>query len=368
MYIWLIAENWPPRVGGIETYLTGIASHLPKGSIQVFAPVETAANHHDEPYVIRKRFSWKPLWPAWFPLFLFLTQQVRKQRPDVIMCGKALMEGRIARQLKKTVGIPYVVCTYGMEIATWSNGRVRSQLERVLHDADAVLYINEKTKEEILALGVAEHRLVALYPGIDVQILVSKNEPVDILKAHSINTPYILSVARLVERKGIDDLIRAFAALSRTDIQLVIAGDGPEMASLTTLAKEFAVPVKFVGNISNEELHTLYANAQLFALTPKELPEDYEGFGIVYMEAACFGLPVVATRTGGVAGAVLDGQTGILATQGDIPSITEALQKLLSDPILAKHYGSAGKQRAEKEFSWKHVISTLTTLLDTIIV
>lgn len=364
MRIWLIAENWPPRVGGIENYVTGIASHLEEGSITVFAPSETANNRTDESYVVRKRFSWKPLWPAWLPLFFSLQKRARTEKPDLIICGKALVEGRIANLIKKSLGIPYIVCTYGMEIATWSaRGRVREQLIEVLQNADAVLYINEKTKQELLNLGVEEGKLFVLYPGIDTKQLSRTKDSHSVLQKYNIKKPYILSVARLVQRKGIDDLIRAFTALARTNTQLVIAGDGPEKASLQAIVQKNTI---FVGKVSDEDLHALYANADIFALTPKEFPGDYEGFGIVYIEAAFFGIPVIGTRTGGVAEAIAEGITGLLAEPGNIPSIQDALHKLLQDPTLAKQYGRAGQERVEKEFTWDIVIDKLNHLLERI--
>ncbi len=364
MRIWLIAENWPPRVGGIERYLTGIASHLPKGSITVFAPTETANNIQDEPYVVRKRFSWKPLWPAWFPLFLSLKKLAKETKPDVIICGKALVEGRIANLLKKSLGIPYIVCTYGMEIATWSNAeRVRRQLETVLQNADAVLYINEQTKQELLELGVPENNLVALYPGLDTQKLSVMSDINTVLKKYNITKPYVLSVARLVKRKGIDDLIEAFTKLAPDNTQLVLAGDGPER---TSLEKNAGDNILFLGKVSDEDLHALYANASVFALTPKELPGDYEGFGIVYIEAAFFGIPTLGTRTGGVTGAIEDTVTGLLAEPGNVSSIQEALHKLLREPTIAKQYGQAGKERVQKEFTWDTIILKLNQVLERI--
>ncbi len=367
MHIWLIAENWPPRIGGIERYLTGIASHLPEGSVTVFAPIEIAEQHTDLPYVVRKKFSWKPLWPAWLPLYFSLKKLARIQKPDVILCGKALVEGRIARLLKRSLSIPYVVCTYGMEIASWSaNQRTRAQLVRVLQEADRVLCINKRTQQELIQLGVEEKNISMLYPGIDIASLSQKNTPEEVLKKYNLAAPYILSVARLVRRKGIEDLFTAYARLGAERIPLVIVGDGPEKEPLMRVADRLNISPTFLGNVSDADLHAIYSKATLFALTPKELPGDYEGFGIVYMEAAYFGLPVVATHTGGIPEAVQDTVTGILAKEGDVGSIHEALQTLLLHPTIAVQYGQAGKMRATQEFSWKAIIKQLTSLLSEI--
>lgn len=384
MHIWLIAENWAPKVGGIERYLFGIASHMRGHEVTVFAP--TLQTPSPSPLskgekfddflpsyegrrggvVIRKRFSWKPLWPAWLPLYLFLLRKAQQEKPDVILCGKALMEGRVARLLYKKYGIPYVICTYGMEISTWkSRKRIRKKLVSVLRDAKAVLYINKQTKQELRELGVEESKMKALYPGIDASSSVTPANPEETLARMEVKSPYILCVARLIKRKGLDDLLQAFAMITSRPL-LVIAGDGPERKSLEKLAKKLSVDAKFTGAVSDDDLRALYSRASIFALTPKELPGDYEGFGIVYLEAALFGLPVIGTKTGGVAGAVQDGMTGILAEPNNPKSIAGALQKLLADNALSTAYGQAGKERVLQEFTWEETMKRLTTIVTSI--
>lgn len=374
MRIWLLTENWPPRVGGIERYLTGIAEHLVEHEVTVIAPFDSPAFGgiaQGKPFdfrVIRKRFYW-PMWPKWLPLYFSLKKIAAENKPDIIICGKALVEGRIAKILKKSLGIPYVVCTYGMEIATWQNlPRIQRKLKSVLHHANAVLYINKQTKQELITLGVPENNLHELYPGVDNDSLLKMNNPEDVLKKYSIHAPYIISVARLVKRKGMDDLIEAFAGLNIARQSggpaLVLVGDGPERKSLEKLAKKLNANVIFVGQISDEDVRALYTKAKLFALTPKELPGDFEGFGIVYLEAAFFGLPTIGTKTGGVAQAVQDGVTGLLAEPGNIASIQDALQKILSEPTLATTYGTQGKKRVTRKFLWEQAIAKLTLILE----
>ncbi len=368
MRIWLIAENWSPRVGGIENYLTGIAEHLKGHEVTVITPTlrtpsRSPLSKGEKYAVIRKRFSWKPLWPAWLPLYLFLSRKAKKERPDVIICGKALMEGRIAVLLKKKYNIPFVICTYGMEIASWStHPRIKKQLAQVLQDAARILYINKKTKQELIELGIPEQKLSVLYPGITPALLDSKNNPDEVMKRYGITQPYILCVARLVGRKGIADLIEAYSLLD-AKVSLVIVGDGTERKNLEKHSKNLGVNPIFTGSISDEDLHALYERAEIFTLTPKELPGDYEGFGIVYCEAAYFELPVVGTYTGGVPEAVENNVTGILAQPNHPKSIKNALQKLLENPDLAKQYGQAGKQRVLQKFQWETIITQLTDIL-----
>lgn len=366
MKIWIIAENWPPRVGGIERYITEIASHLAKNGheITVFAP-PLSTNIPGIP-IVTSRIFWPLIKPSWMPFALFLCGRALLQRPEAIICGKALFEGRVARILKKLMGIPYIVCTYAMEIATWkSHIKTSTQTSHVLHDASRVLVMNQQTKKSVIALGAHEDRVVFLYPGIDPEKMELKNNPEEVLKKYDITAPYILTVARLVKRKGIDDLLQAGAKL-KTAIQIIIVGDGPERSNLEQLAQELHAPAKFLGAISDEDVHALYARATVFALTPKELPDDYEGFGIVYNEAAFFGLPIVGTITGGVPEAVLDNETGILAQPNNPESIAQAITTLLDNPDKATHYGEMGKNRVMKEFQWSSIIKKLESILESL--
>ncbi len=361
MKIWIIAENWPPRIGGIERYVTGIAEGFAKKDheIIVFAPPGSTAIPGIS--VITPRIFWPIIKPSWMPFALYLLARALVRKPDVIICGKALFEGRVARMLKKILGIPYIVCTYGMEIATWkSHIKTSTQTSHVLHDATHVLVMNKQTKESVINLGAHEERVEFIYPGINPDSLDQKNNPDDVLKTYDIAAPYILTVSRLVKRKGIDDLLQAMSNIQTT---IVIVGDGPERSNLEQLAQKLGVHAKFLGAISDEDVHALYSRAQLFALTPKELPGDYEGFGIVYNEAAYFGLPVVGTRTGGVPEAVQDGVTGILALPGDISSISQAIATLLENPDKATHYGEMGKQRVAEKFTWNSIIGSLENIL-----
>ncbi|MEO6077894.1 MAG: glycosyltransferase family 4 protein, partial [Candidatus Andersenbacteria bacterium] len=312
--------------------------------------------------VLRSRFFYSFIKPSWIPFFLLLFAKSLFNTPDIIICGKALFEGRVGKLLKATRNIPYVICTYGMEIATWkSHIKTSTQLSRVLHDANSILAINARTREEIIKLGAHEDRVQILYPGIDPEQLDQLSATDDVLKKLHITKPYILTVARLVPRKGVDDLLRACASIQTH--QLIIVGDGPEKNNLEKLSQELSIDTVFAGALSDEDIHALYLKASLFALTPKELRDDYEGFGIVYLEAGYFGLPVVGTNTGGVPEAVLHEKTGILVEPGNISAITSAITLLLDNPELSAHYGATSKERVMKEFQWNTIITKLESIL-----
>lgn len=380
MKILFIAENWPPRVGGIENYLTGLAGELAKQhEVVALAPSVGQSDPRIESGVtdglttIRKRFFWPIIKPAWLPLYLFIHRLAAREQFDVVLCGKGLFEGLIGYYLKKRLGIPYVVFTYYMEISEWQKKpSTLRKLKRVLDAADRVVVITEVVREKIETLGVVNKNIIKIYPAVDegfVAALEKKLASDSVLVKYGIEKPYILSVGRLIERKGFDDLIRAFAKLDQTkfgDIDLVIVGDGPERERLEKLAEREYVRPLFLSNVPNEDLPALYVEAQLFALTPKEIGGDAEGFGIVYLEAGAASLPILGTKTGGVPEAITDGTTGLLVPPEDVDAIHIALVKLLTNTDLRTRMGKAGRQRVYSEARWSGRAKELYKYLEAI--
>jgi phosphatidylinositol alpha-1,6-mannosyltransferase len=363
MRVLLLAENWPPRVGGIERYLTGLVTHLPPGSTVVVAPrVSDEAGHEpSEELVTRQRFFWPFVRPAWLPLFIRLWRRFRRESYSVLLCGKALFEGQVGYYLKRFLGVPYIVFTYAMEIEAWRmQPRTRRALSRVLGAADTVVYINDITGTTLREAGVPRNKLLKLPPAIDGKWLVPVTEEQRSLLRDTYQLPeqYVLCVARLIERKGVDVLLTAFSGLDQTrfaDVQLIIVGDGVQRALLEALSQKLwlANSAQFLGSVPDEDLPGLYGGAKIFALTPRDLDGDYEGFGIVYLEAAAQGVPVIGTTTGGVPEAVLNEHTGLLVPPDDPAATTAALTRLLSDEALRQRLGEAGRTRIRREFSWQ---------------
>lgn len=374
MKLLLLTENWPPRLGGIENYLTRIVSHLKNYEVTVVAPKIKGGKFQlsvDEGNVIRKRFFWPLLRPGWLPLFVWLYRMAKRENYDVVLCGKALFDGLAGYYLKKYLGIPYVVFTYAMEVETWSkNSGQRRKLELVLKNADRVIYINEVTKRLLIKLGVAEKELVRIWPGVDDSFFekVPEEEAQLVLGGYRITPPYVLCVARLIERKGIDGLIEAFSQLDQTkfgDYQLIVVGEGPERGQLEQLIEKLWMnkSVQLVGEVPTDRLHALYQKADVFALTPRVLRNDFEGFGIVYLEAAAAGLPVIGTKTGGVVEAVAHDQTGLLVEPDSIEKVQRALESLLGNSELREKLGQRGRRRAYAQFRWHTRIGAVQQML-----
>lgn len=369
MKVLLLTENWA-QVGGIQNYLQGIVKYLPAGGIEVIEPSQ-------------RRFFWPVIKPKWLPLFISLYKKVKRAKASaepyqLMFCGKALFEGLVGYYLKKYLGLPYMVFTYAMEIDTWLAATgTRRKLARVIRNADRLVYINDRTKQQLLALGATEQQLVKIWPGIGEEwfakgVRYSKEKVPDTLRITSkIKQSYIFAVGRLVPRKGFDLLIEAFSQLDQVrygELQLVIVGDGPERENLEKCAEQHWVNprVHFLGEISDEALRSLYAGALFFALTPRADASLVEGFGIVYLEAAATGLAAVGSASGGVAEAVVHKQTGLVVAP-TAKAVTEGLTYLLDNEAERKKMGVAGKARAWEEFRWPKRILLVKGVINAII-
>lgn len=364
MKVLLVTENWA-QVGGIQNYLRSIVKYLPAGEIEVVEPSQ-------------RRFFWPVIKPKWLPLFISLYKKVKRAKASaepyqLMFCGKALFEGLVGYYLKKYLGLPYVVFTYAMEVDTWlAASGTRRKLARVIRNADRLVYINDRTKQQLVALGATEQQLVKIWPGIGEEWFAEgvRHPKIKLSDTLKIEQSYILAVGRLVPRKGFDVLIEAFSQLDQVkygELQLVIVGDGPERKNLEDCAEQHWVNprVHFLGVVPYEELRGLYTGALFFALTPRAGASLVEGFGIVYLEAAAAQLAVLGTASGGVAEAVLHKQTGLVVAP-TAKAITEGLTYLLDNEAERKSMGESGKKRAWEEFRWPKRILLVKGVIDAI--
>ena len=177
----------------------------------------------------------------------------------------------------------------------------------------------------------------------------------------------LLSVARLVERKGIDKVLESLPRLYEKfkDIMYVIVGDGPDINRLAKIVDDLKIHnlVRFVGSVSEEDKSKFYAIAEVLALPSRQIGSDVEGFGMAYLEANLFGLPVVGGRSGGVPEAVIDKQTGLLVNPEDANDIYQAICDLMTDRGWAKILGEKGRARAENDFQWRKETEKLRLFL-----
>ena len=236
---------------------------------------------------------------------------------------------------------------------TSPEGRIRLEIA-IARDADAILATSTAEVFELVRLGVPRRSIRVVPCGVDVDTFTVDGPVAE----RPGNRPRLLSVGRLVEWKGVDDIIRALHAIPKAE--LLIAGgpsanrlrSDPEVRRLRAIAEEWGVSrrVKFLGQVPHDELPPLMRSADAVVCVPW-----YEPFGIVPLEAMACGVPVVAAAVGGLVDTVIDGTTGVLVPPRRPAALAKAIRKLLAEPILRYAYGIAGSDRARSRYSWDRV-------------
>lgn len=368
----LITLEYPPQKGGVASYLANLYTRLPSDKIIVAAPKNKKAEDYDG-RVGHKIIRWQMLsyfiWPRWLPLYFKVKGLVKKERVKMIHLSHVLPIGYIAYRLKKKMGLRYIVFCHGLDILrAQEKPRKKKWLLKILGEANGIIANSEFTRGLIRNIGVPDDKILVVYPCPAVPKAKETIETYTTIAKYGLaNKRIILTVARLVPRKGIDKVIEVMPRLYEKfkNIMYVVVGDGPDLDRLGKLAadKNLQNVVRFVGEVPGEELPKFYAIADIFAMPARQIGSDVEGFGIVYLEANLYGLPVVAGRSGGVPEAVLDRQTGLLVNPEDSNDIYSAIHDLLASPVWANELGENGRIRAENEFQWRKEAKKLRLFL-----
>jgi phosphatidylinositol alpha-1,6-mannosyltransferase len=239
---------------------------------------------------------------------------------------------------------------------------------RELAGAECILAGSRYTGDLVKGLGARGDRILVTRYGTDPE----RFRPLDALPLRERlelgKRPVLLTIARLVPRKGIDSVLEALAAVRRAvpDLVYVVAGDGPDRERLVELARRLGVDesVRFVGAVEDAELPLWYSLGDVFVMPSRSDPPDVEGFGIVYLEAAACERPVVAARAGGVPDAVADGVSGLLVEPGDRDGLARALAELLSDPARRANLGRRARERVLAELTWDRIADATFAALE----
>jgi phosphatidylinositol alpha-1,6-mannosyltransferase len=213
-----------------------------------------------------------------------------------------------------------------------------------------------QTRSQVVLLGVDPKRLYPLDPAAARDRFGLGGRSV------------LLSMGRLVPRKGVDTLLRALPLIRQVvpSVLCVVAGDGEDRQRLESLARELDVldSVRFLGRVSDADRIELYNACDVFVLAAREERPDVEGFGLVILEAGACGKPVVSTQSGGAPEVVIDGETGLIAKGSDARALADAVLRLLTDTPLRDALGKAGRANVEKRANWAHVAQEMHQLLE----
>ena len=353
----MITNDFPPRKGGIQTFIEQLLSQQYPRSLVVFTSNWAGASEYDAMLsydVIRIRGN----------LLLPTPKRIREAKKlakrydcDQVLFGALAPLGLMSGSLKR-FGIKNIVAiTHGHEAGWAKIPLLRTLLKLSAAKVDVVTYLTQYTKEMILPLLKSETKTIQLTPAVDVTRYQPANPTLKMeLKKnyHLENNLVLLGLSRLMPRKGFDSIIKLMPKLITEfpELKFVVAGGGPDKDRLIKLAKKRNVSdhVIFLGSIPYDELPQVYQMADVFAMPCRTrfFGLDVEGFGIVYLEAAATGLPVIAGNSGGAVEAVLPGITGELAERNNLE---KKLRQLLQDEQLRERYGQQGRRWVETEFS-----------------
>jgi phosphatidylinositol alpha-1,6-mannosyltransferase len=354
----LVTNDFPPKIGGIQSYLWELWRRLPPDDVVVHTTPYRGADEFDAEQaftVVRSRE------PALLPQPLLVRRVndlIRTHQADLVVIDPAVPAGLIGPHLD----VPYAVVLHGAEVTI--PGRVpgtKQLLGRVLEHAVGVIAAGGYPADEGERTVGHPLPITIVPPGVDTDRI----RPLDDRSRAAarrklglpVEGPLVVSVSRLVPRKGMDTLVEAAAELGRRipDVTVAIAGQGRDRRRLERMIEDLDAPVRLLGRVPEADIPGLYGAGDVFAMMCRTRwgGLEQEGFGIVFVEAAAAGVPQVAGRSGGAHEAVAHGETGLVVD--DPESATEAadaLERILSDDDLRRSMGAAARRRAETRFSY----------------
>ncbi|XRQ02977.1 glycosyltransferase family 4 protein [Actinomadura welshii] len=367
-----VTNDFPPRPGGIQAFVHGLALRRPPGSVVVYAPAWEGAAGFDaaQPFPVVRHPG--PLMVPEPGVLRRAGEVLRAEGCDSVLFGAAAPLGLLAPALRRRGAGRLVGLTHGHEAGWAALPVARRVLGRIGDGVDVLTYLGEYTRSRMArALSPdAAARMTRLAPGVDEQAFRAGSGGEEIRARHRLTgRPVAVCVSRLVPRKGQDALIHAWPHVLRSvpDAALLLVGGGPYRAGLERLAASLGVSesVVFTGGVPWEELPAHYDAGDVFAMPCRTRRRglDVEGLGIVYLEASATGLPVVAGDSGGAPDAVLDGETGLVVPGRSVARVAQAVTGLLADPGRARAMGEKGRAWVEREWRWEVQAARLDGLL-----
>lgn len=370
----VVTNDFGPRSGGIETFIHGLLAQASKNQQRNFVVLTSRQTPQsevtkfdqkmwDENRIKVIRDTAKVLLPT-RRLANKATELFKVHNCENVIFGASAPLGLLAKSLRRAGAKHIVALTHGHEV-WWARMPLFSALlRRIGAQADQMTYLGEFTRGAVAnALLREDHsKLVHLPPGVDLTRFIPAAKSLELQKKWGVEgVPVIVSIGRLVPRKGSDQLIIAMPEVLRNfpKSKLLLVGSGNYQKRLEKLVRNLKVQdsVIFTGRVAHELLPAYYRLGDIFAAPCRSRYGglEVEGLGIVYLEASACGVPVIAGKSGGAPDAVLDGKTGILVNGRDHLEVSGALIKLLADEKLRAQMGTAGRVWMEQLWSWEGI-------------
>ena len=361
----LVTNDFPPTVGGIQSYLEQFVSEVVarrgSDSIIVFTSTqdEEAAKLFDasQTYPIHR-------WPHRVILPTPATARemkriIREHQIDTVWFGAAAPLALLAQQARKAGAQRIVSTTHGHEVGWSMLPGARQMLRRIGNTTDTLTYVSEYTRRRFSSAFGTHPTYVALPSGVDTEFFrpASSEEKLQARAKFGYgDEPLVVVASRLVARKGQDKLIRGWKTVQEAfpDARLAVIGEGPYRKTLDKLARPHGDAVTFHGRLSRTDMRDLVAAADIMAMPARTRGGglDVEGLGIVYLEAQACGVPVIAGMSGGAPETVTP-DTGLVVDGASTQDVAEAVVELLGDKGRRKAMGHKGREHVSDVFSWK---------------
>ncbi len=366
----IVTNDFPPRQGGIQSFVHQLAVRQPPGSVVVYASDHDGAAEFDavQPFpVVRHPTRMLLPTPAARRRVVYA---LRQHGCTAVWFGASAPLGLLAPALRAAGAERIVATTHGHEVGWAMLPGARQALRRIGRECDVVTYLGEYTHRRLAGAFGREATMRQLSPGVDVETFGPKADGSVVRARYGLaGRPVVVCVSRLVPRKGQDVLIEALPLVRRQvpDAALLLAGRGRHHDHLLELARRRGVAehVVLAGGVPPPDLPGYYAAGDVFAMPcrTRRAGMDVEGLGIVYLEASAVGLPVVAGNSGGAPDAVRPGETGYVVDGRDVAAVSAALVRLLRDDELRARMGAAGRAWVERDWRWDVFAARLGQML-----
>ena len=371
----LVTNDFPPRRGGIQSYLLELVSRLAttgEHTLTVYAPQWKDAETFDARtagyHVVRHPGT---LMLPGAGVDIRMRRLIAEHGIDTVWFGAAAPLGLLAHRARQAGATRVLASTHGHEVG-WSMLPVaRSVLRRIGENSDVVTFVSRYTRARFASAFGPHAALEHLPPGVDTDRF--RPDPASRAELRTRfglgQRPTVVCLSRLVPRKGQDMLIRALPSIRQrvNGAALVIAGGGPYLAALRRLADRFGVSdhVTFTGGVPAADLPAYHAMADVFAMPCRTRGAglDVEGLGIVFLEASATGVPVIAGSSGGAPETVRHNKTGMVVDGRSVNQVADAVSELLADPDRAAAMGAAGRDWVTAQWRWDDLAGRLADLI-----
>ncbi len=351
-----ITLEYPPKVGGVENYYGKIAQYWPDELVVL-------NNNQDE------LISPKLPFLAWFRAFRPVRASLKQSNAQWLLVGEILPLGTVAWLLSYIVPIRYAVILHGLDFSLATKGFFKRYVSKqILQKASRIICANSHTAQEVKKMFPKVINCDVVNPGVEIHIPHFTEEEIANFKtSNNLHNAFVLlSVGRLVKRKGVDMVLSALSNITSQipHIQYIIIGDGPEESYLQNIIHQLDLSnnVRILSHINDQEKNKYFASCDIFIMTARNIDGDYEGFGIVYLEAGLFSKPVIAGLSGGVGEAVQADVNGVVVNEEDPNSIAQAIVNLYNNEDFRQRLGMNGREKSLGQ-SWEKQVAHIYSLL-----